>query len=128
MPRSISRNWRPAWIFRTFGASLGATFDRFSADIPLSLQTLDLGWIPAGGSVALHYVLVISATTKASTEIAAWQFSDPFQVDGTGEFPTVVFSDVAAVPEPSGLMAFVAGLALLGAERRGGRSYFAVMT
>jgi hypothetical protein len=102
--------------FQTFGPSLGATYDgAFRVDIPLSLQTLDLGLIPGGGSIDFDYLLTIEAETVGFTEIAAWRFSDPVQVDGLGEFPTVLFADAAAVPEPSGLVPLaIAALGLLG--------------
>jgi hypothetical protein len=105
--------------FQTFGPSLGATLDGpFGVDIPLSLQTLDLGLIAAGGTIDLDYLLTIQAETVGFTEIAAWRFSDPFDVDGTGEFPTVVFSDPAAVPEPAGLASLVLGALGLRFTRR----------
>jgi hypothetical protein len=109
--------------FHTTGASLGATFDPtigggFQVDIPLSLQSLGLGLIPASGRIELSYVVTIEADTQVFSEFVAYQFSDPLRVDGTGEFPTVIFSDPAAVAEPPALLALAASLALLGATRR----------
>jgi hypothetical protein len=104
--------------FLTDGRSLGATFDGQSrVDIPLSLQSLDLGLIPGNGSILINYEVLIRADVDVFSEFVVYQFSDPLQVDGTGEFPTVIFSAPAVVPEPSGFLALAAGLALFGASR-----------
>jgi hypothetical protein len=106
--------------YRAAGQDLGATFNgAFGVDIPLSLQSLDLGTIPGGGNVSLSYRLQIFADIDVFSEIVAYQFSDPLQVDGTGEFPIVTFSVVAAVPEPTGLALLAVGATgLLEATRR----------
>jgi hypothetical protein len=105
--------------YRTAGEDLGATFDgAFSVAIPLSLQSLDLGTIPGGGNVSLSYRLQIFADIDGFSEIVAYQFSDPLQLDGTGEFPVVLFSAATVVPEPSGLVALAIGaVGLVGAGR-----------
>jgi hypothetical protein len=105
--------------FESSGESLDETFDgHFAVDIPLSLQTLDLGLIPAAGSIQLTYRLMIFADIHGFNEITAYQFSDPLQLDGTGEFPTVIFSEPAAVAEPPALLVLAASLTLIGATRR----------
>lgn len=89
-------------------------------EIPFSFQSFDLGVIPNGGVIDLEYTLDISTELPSAPEGVFWEFSDPLDVDGFGESPTVEFT---AIAEPSqatcGLVAMV--VVLVFRKRLGGK-------
>jgi hypothetical protein len=95
-----------------FGEDIGVALvpNSIIVDIPLSFHTFDIGIIPPGGSIDLTYQADFRSDTQL-VEIAAWRFSDPGNITGAGDFPTVTFSP-AAVPEPGAALAIGVGLAV----------------
>jgi hypothetical protein len=84
------------------GTDIGATLSGRTVQIPLTFVTLDLGIVPAGGQVGLRYDAVFhSDLFPVRLELATWGFSDPGTVEGVGDFPTITFTPVDAVPEPA---------------------------
>ncbi len=96
------------------GDDIGAGFDGNSAvDIPLSFQSIDLGIVPANGSVSIGYELEIASTVPRFAEIFDFAFQDPLSIDGDGPIQ-VVFS---SVPEARGMLVLLP-LLLLAARLR----------
>lgn len=82
----------------------------FEAEIPFSFQQWDIAQVPAFGTMELSYQAQVIASADF-VEIMSWEFSDPLQLDGPQEFPTVTM-----VPEPSSVVAL--GLLALGMVQR----------
>ena len=91
--------------------------DPFTAEIPSSFQTFEIGVVPSGGWIELGY-LVYFESSAIAFEFSEFQYSDPLNVSGEGEFPTIEF---VPVPEPRTLLAL--GAALLALPRRRGKSW-----
>lgn len=108
-------------------ASSGADIDAHrlgtnDVEIPVSVQSVDLGIIPSAQPFMLEYLLEIFVDITEFTETTRYSFSDPLSVDGREEFPTVEFQvQMTPVPEPSALVLFAFGLVGLLFLRRSGR-------
>lgn len=105
------------------GTDIGATLSGRTVLIPLTFVTLDLGIVPAGGRVGLRYDAVFrSDVFPVRLELAAWGFSDPGNVEGAGDFPTITLTSVNAVPQPpTGLLllcAVITAIAIRYGRRR----------
>jgi hypothetical protein len=101
-------------------SDLGAAFDPANrrVDIPLSLQSFDLGVLNPGDRLLLFYSLYLE-TAAIGGPVATASFSDPLTLAGNVNFPTVVFRDAhIAAPEASALSLLVVGLACLCLRRR----------
>lgn len=82
----------------TFGSDIGATLTGIVVEIPLTFVTVDLGIVPAGGSVSVDYEAFFGSDLSATLlEAAGWSFSDPGNLSGVGDFPIITF----ASPPPS---------------------------
>ncbi len=110
--------------FSPSGDDIGAFLaDPNRVEIPLSFHSLDLGVIPANGSVDLSYQVIFNTDFPSGLEGVFFEFSDPLNVDGRGEFPEVVFSGGPApgnnaVPEPATATLALLGIAGLMRRRR----------
>gem|GEM_PF-3397898 len=104
----------------TFGTDLDIqTNSPFEIEIPVNFETADLGIIQPNEQFEISYQLDITMTTVAFAEIMGFEFSDPFEVSGFGEFPEVSFSDVPrAVPLPASAPLAVAAIGALMLVRR----------
>lgn len=100
---------------RFFGEDIGAVADATGTmvTIPIAFESADLGILGPGDSLRLRYQLDILANSMQFAELIRWEFSDPLDVSGTGDFPTVSFKPVGStsVPEPG--MAAIMGVGLL---------------
>ena len=100
--------------FTTAGTNVGANLiDDNTLDLPIFFGSADLGKLQPGETLELTYTLLISAFTEGFSEAAYFQFSDPLNVSGFGDYPTVSFQG-AVVPLPASLPLFAGGLGLLG--------------
>jgi len=106
---------------RLFGEDVGVVQNSFGQlDMDFSFNTADLGVIQPNEQFGISYQLDITGTAESFSEIFIFEFSDPFDVTGFGDFPTVEFSDLAAVPLPAAapMMAFAFGALAFAASRR----------
>ena len=105
--------------FRILGNDIGATrVSRTNVDIPLSLQSLDLGILGPGDRMAVVYdftYLLTMTGPGAFSEGMSAQLSDPLMLSNIPALE-VNFTPVSSVPEPSVLLLVGIGL-LLGALR-----------
>ena len=104
----------------TGGLNLGATFDNmFQVEIPLSLQTLDLGTLQPGERLLLGYRATITIEHNGAAEGMIGQYADPLTLSGE---PNPVFRldgvTITPVPEPRMALLCVAGLAIIALRRR----------
>ena len=108
----------------TTGVDIGTSAlgdSRFA--IPLSFQSVDLGVVAPFGFIAMSYDVKFGLTAQG-VEIASWSFSDPGNISGFGDFPTITFSDVvASAPEPASLALVLGGLALVRLARWSPKKY-----
>lgn len=106
--------------FTTAGQDLGAAFDgEYRVDVPFSVQGVSETLQPGGG-MSFTYDLTITARAEQFAEIIRFEFRDPAEfpdlpADATQFGPA---PGVAAVAEPSPLLALTASLLLLGVGRR----------
>jgi hypothetical protein len=108
------------------GLDLGAVFDPAEpsgmvVDIPLSLQTLDLGTMLPGDRLLLGYVARFDIVQNGISEGIYAGFSDPLQLSGNGIRNALTFTpadQTVAVPAPTPLPLMAAGLIGLGFVRR----------
>lgn len=112
-----------ATTFTSFGGGLDATFNPTTGmlDIPVSVQSFDLGTIEPGHRFAVGYEFKMQLRPRTGNqgilEIARAQYSDPLNVPNYPAF-TVSFTPTTAIPEPSSLVLLsIGGLALLGYGR-----------
>lgn len=106
---------------RLFGEDIGLQRDGLSGlDMDFVFGTADLGVILPSEQFAISYQVDITGTVESFSEFMLFEFSDPFSVSGFQEFPTVTFSDIAAVPLPATgpLAALALGAFAVGAVRR----------
>jgi hypothetical protein len=103
--------------FTNRGDNVGAVFNGTSrVDIPFSFQSADLGIIQPGESVDIEYQLDIVAIVPQFAEGLFFEFSDPLDVDGFGDFPMdIVFSPI---PEPSNLILAMMGIVTIWSIKR----------
>ena len=104
-------------IFTPFGEDISATFDG-TVDIPLSLQTFDIGIVPPGGRVNVSYKFFALASIEQFSELTTWSFSDPLQIladSGEDRSPDVIFTAVPVLP---GFYLLASAIALLPMARR----------
>lgn len=104
-----------------FGTDIGATFNQQTStiDVPVFFGGFEIGDILPNSVIDISYQIDFGGTLVNFTEFTRWQFSDPFNVDGFGEAPTVTFSDIdSTVPEPSSALLLLAGVGLLARFRR----------
>jgi len=107
-------------------ADIGATqVSPTRVEIPLSLQSFDVGVfeggiVPAGGHVELTYLLRFASSVQGFAEGIFWEFSDPGNIEGFGDFPTVEFTPVGdvGVPEPATAALLALAALLAGVCRR----------
>lgn len=104
----------------TGGLDLRATFDGLSrVDIPLSLQTLDLGILQPGERLLLGYRAIITIEHNGAIEGLGGQYADPITLSGE---PNPVFRldgvTITPVPEPRMALLCLAGLAVIALRRR----------
>lgn len=115
--------------FSTFGDSLGAqkSANPFSAEIPLSFQSVELGIVAPNETLGLRYTAIFDADIKGFAELVVFGFSDPLTVGiqpASIRFDPAVLEGVASVapvPLPASaplLAAGLAGLALVNRRRR----------
>ncbi|WP_425404704.1 hypothetical protein [Hwanghaeella sp.] len=103
----------------TFGSDLGIrTNSPFEIEIPVNFETVDLGIIQPTQIFEISYQLDIVATAVGFAEIIGFEFSDPFDVSGFGEFPDVSFNAVQAVPLPASAPLAAAAIGVLLLVRR----------
>lgn len=109
--------------FSTFGSDIGATFDGLSqVEIPLSFQSAVLGTVQPGERLEIQYQLDIRTNVPAFAEVLRYEFSDPLDVDGPGDFPgSMDLEVVPVIPEPGTALLLGLGLVGLGASRRSAR-------
>ena len=103
----------------TNGLDLEATFDGVrTVEIPLSLQTLELGILGPNERLLVAYRATITVVQNGIVEGVSGQFSDPFTLSGEPN-PILALNGVTLtpVPEPSHALLLLAGLALLAAAR-----------
>ena len=102
-------------VLVTSGANdIGITQDPSGlVTIPLSFQTLDLGIVDPGSTVHWKYTVMMTTKVPTALEVILFEFSDPLNIDGVGEAPTVTFTPAQSVaaPEPPTLVLFALGLA-----------------
>lgn len=103
------------------GSSLGAFAipNTDIVEIPFSFQSLDIGVIPAGGSVEIDYQLIIESQAEIA-EGVFFEFSDPLDVTGARPF-SVEFLPLVA-PEPRLGALLLAGLGALAGLSQGAGS------
>lgn len=100
-------------VFTPFGADIGAVqTGPTHVDIPVSFQSVDLGQLLPGETMRLEYQLDIIADIEDFAEGVFYEFSDPLDTSGSGNFPTIEFLAAApsGVPEPNGFAALATGL------------------
>ena len=109
------------------GRDIGAVFDPLGGrvEIPLSLQSLELGILAPGDRLFLDYELELTADVQGRSEGAFVRFSDPFNLSGSPALPTIVLQPLElpsnTVPEPSTFALIVASALVplgLGLRRR----------
>ncbi len=97
--------------FVSGGDDIEAVFDGVhSVEIPVSLQSVDLGVLNPGQRIGLQYQMDVTTSVPQFVEFLSFQFSDPLSVDGVGASPTIEFS---AVPIPAAGLLFMPALAAL---------------
>lgn len=105
--------------FQPFGADIGAFQPSSSTvEIPFAFGSASLGVIQPNQRFSIDYQIVIVAETVGFGEIVRFEFSDPFNVSGFGDFPTVTFSDAQAVPVPATAPLLLGALGLFGLIHR----------
>jgi hypothetical protein len=92
-------------------SDLGAVFDPAlrRVDIPLSLQTFEIGILQPGDRLLLFYSLYLESATVGGVSASAL-FSDPLSLDGNANFPQVSLRPLAAIPEAATLPLLALGL------------------
>jgi hypothetical protein len=102
------------------GMDLHATFDGDrTVEIPLSLQTLELGTLLPGERLLVGYQASLTIERNGVVEGIFADFSDPFTLDGE---PNPVFAlagvTITPVPEPGIALLCLVGLAVVAARKR----------
>jgi hypothetical protein len=107
------------------GLDLGATFDGTNeVEIPLSLQTLEIGSLQPNDRLLIGYLATLTITQNGAAEGISGTFSDPFTLSGE---PNPIFAlggvVLTPVPEPSAALMLLAGALVTGCAhyRRSGR-------
>ena len=98
------------------GLDLEATFDGIrEVEIPLSLQTLELGTLQPNDRLLIGYLATITITQNGGAEGISGTFSDPFTLIGEPN-PILALGGVVLtpVPEPSVALMLIAGLLVIG--------------
>jgi hypothetical protein len=101
------------------GLDLGAIFDPGSdikVDIPLSLQSLDLGTVQPGDRLMLGYRAAFLIEQDGVSEGIFADFSDPLQLSNNSILSSLSFTPVdqpSDVPSPAGLPLLAGGLLVL---------------
>jgi hypothetical protein len=103
----------------TGGLDLGTTFDGIrAAEIPLSLQTLEMGTLQPNERLLIGYSASITIVQNGAAEGISGSFSDPFTL--TGE-PNPIFAlggvVLTPIPEPHMAVLLLAGLAAVSYAR-----------
>jgi hypothetical protein len=101
------------------GLDLGATFDGIrEVEIPLSLQTLELGTLLPGERLLIGYLATITIGQNGAAEGISGTFSDPFTLTGEPN-PILALGGVVQtpIPEPHAATLVIAGLLLIGCAR-----------
>jgi hypothetical protein len=113
----LERNSAGAVSFDSDGEDIGAVFDPQlgRVDIPLSLQTLELGATDPGDRLFLSYRLTLITEVAGGTEGVFSRFSDPINLSGTPVLPTITLTPI---PEPSSVLLLIASLATICGFRR----------
>lgn len=94
------------------GLDLRATYDDIrEVDIPLSVQTLDLGVLQPNERLLIGYLATITITQNGAAEGISGSFSDPFTLSGEPN-PLFALGDIVLtpVPEPHAATMLIAGL------------------
>ena len=106
------------------GLDLKATFDGIrEAEIPLSLQTLELGTLLPNDRLLIGYLATLTITQNGAAEGISGTFSDPFTLTGEPN-PLLALGGVVLtpIPEPHVATMLIAGLLVTGcAHYRRGR-------
>jgi len=86
-----------------------------TVEVPFAFGSVSLGLIQPNQRFSVDYQMSILADIEGFAEVVNFAFSDPFNVSGFGEFPTVTFSDdVQAVPLPPTAPLLLGALAAAG--------------
>jgi hypothetical protein len=97
------------------GLDLKATFDGIrEVEIPLSLQTLELGTLQPNDRLLIGYLATITITQNGAAEGISGAFSDPFTLSGEPN-PLLALGGVVLtpIPEPSAALMLIAGLIVI---------------
>lgn len=92
-------------------------------EIPLSFQSFEIGIVPPFRRIQINYFLEIEARLPNAPEGVFWEYNDPLDVSGTGQFPTISFTPVTTPPtstlEPSTILSLLTlGGIALGASKK----------
>jgi hypothetical protein len=98
------------------GLDLKAAFDGIrEVEIPLSLQTQELGTLQPNDRLLIGYLATITITQNGAAEGISGSFSDPFTLTGEPN-PLLALGGVVLtpIPEPSAAILLIAGLLVTG--------------